>query len=401
MPPPKKLTANPTRPARHFVGKPRGAVEESSDEEDSDSEQEEESKEPAKKQLASIPAASSFPKKAEPSKSASAHNAYVKAISKQVAHSDEESDEDEESGSEESGSESGSEEESEDESSSDDNRRKMMRPVFIKKGARPNGNTAPVKSEEDLQEEESARRQAEADAQIQSVLNQRSVALKEQAAQFEDDDNVRDDVDDTDEVDPKAEYMAWAIRALKRQKRDQEERLRWEKEREDRERWESLPEEQRKAEQEEKIRMQQEEKQGRNKMAFLQKYHHGGAFYQETLEEAGLADRNVMGAKFEDEVDRSSLPQFMQIRDMTKLGKKGQTRHRDLKTDDTGTFGGYTAKRRPGQQSDYDLDDRYRSDFDRDGPGATGANASTLGERRRQDWGDGREAKKQRIDEKS
>src|ERR1700760_3459163 len=395
---PKRMTANPVQPARHRVGKPATAVESSSDEDSSN----EESAEPEtlSKTAATAPSATSFPN--APSQiSSSLKKVDISAerpLAERRVQFANQSDLEEESdqGSDESDEESGSEEgtSSEEESSSEDEvaKRKLLRPVFIKKGAR-NGTAAVDTISEDRRiAEEEANRKARTDAMIQEQLERKAQARAEEKI-FWDDDKVVDDVDDTDGLDREAEYMAWTIRALKRQKRDEEERLRGEKEREELERWRNLPAEQREAEIQDRLRKQQEDKESRGPMNFMQKYHHGGAFYQDTLEDAGLAGRDIMGAKYEDEVnDRSALPKFMQIRDMTKLGRKGRTKYRDLKTEDTGRFGDFPDKK-GSRNAGYGTDDRFRPDHDRDGNGATGANASSLGERRRGESNDQREVK--------
>ncbi|CAG8606597.1 11874_t:CDS:2 [Scutellospora calospora] len=91
------------------------------------------------------------------------------------------------------------------------------------------------------------------------------------------------EVDDTDGLDEQAEYEAWKLRELKRIKRDKEEREA-EKEKEDIERRRNMSEEQRLAEDMERVKAQREKKsQGQYK--FLQKYYHKGAFYLEPTED--------------------------------------------------------------------------------------------------------------------
>ena len=138
-------------------------------------------------------------------------------------------------------------------------------------------------------------------------------------------------------------------------------------------------------------------------MQFMQKYFHKGAFYQEDLQELGIDKRNLMGATFEDSTNREVLPEYMQIRDMTKLGKKGRTRYRDMKTEDTGRWGDLGDDRRPRDKSEYGLDERFRSDSyrgsDRDREGATGANAKPLGDRKRFGEESSRDGKRPRVDD--
>jgi microfibrillar-associated protein 1 len=94
----------------------------------------------------------------------------------------------------------------------------------------------------------------------------------------------------------------------------------------------------------------------------------------------------------------------MQIRDMTKLGKKGRTRYRDMKTEDTGKWGDFGDTRRPRAQGEFGLDERFRADSyggrDRDREGPTGANSKPLGERKRFGEDNDRESKRPRVDDR-
>lgn len=105
-----------------------------------------------------------------------------------------------------------------------------------------------------------------------------------------------------------------------------------------------------------------------------------------------------MGARFEDDVqNRELLPKALQLRDMTRLGRKGASKYRDLRSEDTGRWGDHLRRDdRPGRGGgggfdSYRVDDRFKSDRERDnrdggrggdrtGPG--GANAIPLGERK-------------------
>jgi len=108
-----------------------------------------------------------------------------------------------------------------------------------------------------------------------------------------------------------------------------------------------------------------------------------------------------MGAKFEDATNREVLPEYMQIRDMTKLGKKSRTKYRDMKSEDTGRWGDLDTRRGPGK--DWGVDERFRSDGPegrgRGGATVTGANSGPLGERKRGGEGEDRSGKRVRIDD--
>ncbi|KAL3460364.1 splicing factor, Prp19-binding domain-containing protein [Aspergillus heterothallicus] len=198
--------------------------------------------------------------------------------------------------------------------------------------------------------------------------------------------NEEAEIDDTDNKDPEAEYAAWKLRELKRIKREREAIEASEKEREEIERRRNLTAEEREREDQEFIAKQKEEREAsRGQTGFMQRYFHKGAFFRPDLEKEGLDQRNVMGARFADDVKRETLPQYMQIRDMTKLGKKGRTRYKDLRSEDTGRFGdGFSNRRRQDGLPIGVTDERFLPDRgDDQAKGPTGANASAVRERRR------------------
>src|ERR1700753_2631779 len=143
MPPPKKMTANPIRPARHRAGKPGAAPVDSSSDEDSEDEEPREPQTQSKPATAPPPAAS-FPKKSSQIssglKKVDISGERIKPERKVQFANESESEEEDSKESDGSDEESGSEEESssEEASSSEDEaaRRKLLRPVFIKKNAR-------------------------------------------------------------------------------------------------------------------------------------------------------------------------------------------------------------------------------------------------------------------------
>ena len=139
-------------------------------------------------------------------------------------------------------------------------------------------------------------------------------------------------------------------------------------------------------------KQKEEREEGRGQPGYLARYHHKGAFFQDDEAAELLKRRDVMGARFVDEVsDKSALPEYMRVRDMTKLGKKGRTRYKDLRNEDTGRWGDEVKRWRgagDGRGRDGDamdvrgVDERFLPDRDRGGPSVSGANASTLGARR-------------------
>lgn len=412
MPPPrvKKLTAQPIR-TRNFAGKPAAPeVEQPSSSDESESEQDRSHNEQSKPKPflnpKPAPLASSFPKSALRAKLG-----VKKKSASELKHlEDEFQTESEEEKSDQSGSgndatsDSDSEEESssEDDSSEEEAPRKLLRPVFIKKTQRAK-ITAQVKSPEELAAEEEQRKQDQARALVQEQIEQRA-AQKNAANKDWDDDAIEDDmnaVDDTDGVDPDAEYAAWKLRELKRIRRERAAIEEAEAELAEVERRRNLTAAERDAEDRDHIEKQEEERGDRGSMQFMQKYNHRGAFFQDDLKDLNINTRDIRNAKFEDETNREVLPEYMQVRDMTKLGKKGRTRYRDMKSEDTGQWGRYGDVRRPQNQNDYSLDERFRSDAygGRDGEGATGANAKPLGDRKRFGEESSRDSKRPRFDQ--
>ncbi|KAF2796350.1 hypothetical protein K505DRAFT_323375 [Melanomma pulvis-pyrius CBS 109.77] len=409
MPPPKprKLTAQPVR-TRHFVGKPAAAeIEEPSSAEDSESE--EETKPTPFTKPKPAPLASSFPKSALKSNLAARQKSEAERKQIEEDFETESEDEDEndaaKSGSE-SGSGSGSEEESDEEDSSSEEEapRKLLRPVFVKKSDRNKG-AAPVKSADEIAAEEEERRNEQAKALVQEQIEQRAAAMALGKKEWDDDIEESDinAIDDTDGVNPEAEYAAWKLRELKRIKRERNAIEEAEAERAEIERRRNLSAADREAEDRAFIDKQKEERGDRGQMQYMQKYFHKGAFFQEELKELGVDRRHLMGARFEDATNRETLPEYMQIRDMTKLGKKGGTRYKDMKSEDTGRWGDFGDPGRPRDRNEFGLDDRFRSDSgyrggERDREGPSGANAKPLGERKRFGEESNRESKRPRID---
>jgi len=377
--PPKRMTANPIRPARHRAGKPTGidsSSEESSEDETPSAAPPKRAPPPKAASAARITNLISVPKRVdEEQRRAAAKNEIARveeaaAAEGFVTESESEAESDSEDDEEESSAE-------EEESSEDEKPRLMIKPRFVPKSQRGQQ----TKTEEEKKEEEEKAKKQKLDALIEETVKQ-DLAARESLVTFgtgEDEQGV----DDRDGLDAEAELAAFKLRKLKRYKRDREAMLAKEREIEDLERRRNMTEEERRAEDEKKIQKQKEEKDARGKMGFMQKYHHRGAFYMDATAEAGLANRDIMGAKFEDEMDRSQLPEYMQRRDMTRLGKKGATKYKDLRSEDTGVWGDFDREEK--RRTFYGGDERFRED-DRFRPGGDeghGANAMPLGERKR------------------
>ncbi|KAL9098856.1 MAG: hypothetical protein Q9163_005560 [Psora crenata] len=388
----RRMTANPVKPARYRPGK--AAAEESS------SEGEEQSDDGNQNQQVPPPKVTSFPANAtkigadlgkanldEQRRRAAADEAtrleaekvaraaeeegFVTEESVEEESSEEEPDSDEESGSEETSSE-------------EEAPRKLLRPIFITKDRRKEkGVTADTKNDNDLWAEEEARRKEKADAMIQAQL-EKDAAARAAGKKDWDDDELQEvePVDDTDDLDPETERAAWKLRELKRVKREREAIEIAEKEREEIERRRNLTKEEREAEDKEFLEAQKEQQEGKGKMGYMQKYFHKGAFFQDNATASDLAQRDIMGSRYADDVtNRELLPQYMQIRDMARLGRKGRTKYKDLKTEDTGRYGQDEA--RGPKRADGTVDERFAPDRGGGGRERSGANAAPVGERRR------------------
>lgn len=387
--PPKRMTANPVRPGRHFAGKAAGGSS-SSDSDDSGTEQEIKPEPPKKRTIApppKVPSAgriistsSSANKASDEAKklAAAKQRAELERKAKEEGFVTEDEDGESEEGEEESSGEDESSSEAESSSEEEAPRRLMVRPKFISKANRAKQEEDPAKKAE----EEEAKRRAEADAIVEEQIQKDLAAARAGKKHWDDDEGSEDEVDDTDDLDPAAEYAAWKLRELKRLKRAREAIEAKEAEIAEKERRQNLTEAERAAEDEALVAKQREEKESRGKMGYMQKYFHKGAFYQDEAAAQGLDKRDIMGARFADDVrNRELLPQALQMRDMTKLGKKGATKYKDLKSEDTGAWGRYDDPRR--KRSEWDQYRDGEREGDRGGDyGGNGANAMPLGRRR-------------------
>ncbi|KAG9255435.1 splicing factor, Prp19-binding domain-containing protein [Emericellopsis atlantica] len=388
--PPKRMTANPVKPSRHRPGK---QTLDSSSDSDSDA---------ASEDGASAAAVPPPPKAASAGRIAGGNLSKVdlearrreaaKAEGLRIAKEKAEKaaveegfvTEEESEGSEDDDEDEDEDDDSEEESSSEDEapRRLMMRPKFVPKSQR---NTSTREDDEErarLAEDEAKKKMADelVEEQIKKDLAARAAGKKH----WDDEQDPDSDVDTTDGLDPEAEEKAWQVRELKRLRRARLEVEEKEKELEEVERRRNLTAEERQAEDEEHLAKQQAEKESKGKVDFMRKYHHKGAFFQEDMEKAGLAQRDIMGTRIADEVrNRDTLPAAMQIRDMSKLGKKGATKYKDMRSEDTGAWGRFDDRR--DRRHHNGGDDRFRPDDDRFKPDerdARGSNSIPLGKKR-------------------
>lgn len=408
------MTANPVRPARYRPGKGQDASSDS--EYETEEEIQEEKPKPKPKSAPSTSRVTgafqevnlSERRKQEAARLA-AQNAAAREINEDEFETESEGEtaggvkasgdkvvESSEAESSGSGEDEGSEEESEEESSSEDEApAKLLRPTFIRKNQRDATKaSAPVQSEEQTYAESESRRKAKADTVIQEQL-ERNAAMRAAEKKAWDDSDVEDvlggteaEVDDTDGLDLETEKAAWKLRELKRVKRARAAIEDAEAERAELERRRNLTVEEREAEDAVHLDKQKEEREGRGKAGYMSRYFHKGAFFNddEYAKAQGLDKRDIMGARYVDQIsDKAALPEFLQVRDATKVGKKGRTKYKDLRNEDTGQWGEYRDGRRErdGTAGGADgLDERFRSDRSRERTGPTGANATAVGVKR-------------------
>ncbi|KAG8530396.1 uncharacterized protein KY384_004898 [Bacidia gigantensis] len=375
----KRMTANPVKPARYRPGKPV-AEDASSEEDDDDLEGEQQPQRPI---LSAPPKATSFrPETSKVAANIRKIEINEKAAAEEIAKAAADDDFVTEESEEEEGSKDRSESEldsiSEQTSSEDEAPKKLVRPTFIKKGQRKEANLVECKNEDNQWAEEEARRKEKADAMIQEQL-EKDVAARAAGKKDWDDDELEeiDPVDDADGLDPETERAAWKLRELKRVKREREVIEEAEKQREEVERRRNLSKDERDAEDREFLESQRDARDGKGTMSFMQKYYHKGAFFQNDAVAEELANRDIMGSRYADDVaNRDVLPQYMQIRDMTQLGRKSRTKYKDLKSEDTGKWGQDGSR---GHKKG-DVEERFMPGG---GRGRSGANAAPLGDRRK------------------
>jgi len=149
------------------------------------------------------------------------------------------------------------------------------------------------------------------------------------------------DVDTDDELDEATEFTLWKARELERLKDDRIQRELLFREREEQERIRAMTEEERELYHAKRVARQQVEEKDKPKMAFMQKYYHKGAFFQEAADDAfGTAGpdeiykRDFSAPTAEEKFDKSILPSAMQVR-KGKFGRAGQTKWTHLAAEDT------------------------------------------------------------------
>ncbi|CAF9930988.1 MAG: hypothetical protein GOMPHAMPRED_005786 [Gomphillus americanus] len=430
MAPPPRMTANPKRPSRYRPGK---GHDQSSDSEDETEEEQTEQKPKTKskpKPVATTTVRGAFQEVTLNGIKASRTSAKAQDINEDEFETESEEEDEVQDvrhkrlsggialGQDDVSQKSSGEEEESSEGEADSSEStseeeeeappKLLRPTFIPKSQRTSGTTPAQSTQSDslTAAEVEARRKEKADALVQAQLERNAQLKANEKKAWDDSDNegaegkTEAEVDDTDDIDPEVERAAWKLRELKRIKRSREQIEQAEREREETERRRNLSKEEREAEDAAHLALQEEEREGKGKAGYMQRYFHKGAFFQDSAyaEEAGLKRRDIMGSRFADQVsNREVLPEFMQVRDMAKLGRKGRTKYKDLKAEDTGRWGDYgrhdsnrpqhgDANKANSRIADDTLDERFRpDDFGRGRTGPSGANTIAVNANKRRE----------------
>ncbi|KAK6508223.1 hypothetical protein TWF506_010322 [Arthrobotrys conoides] len=392
--PPKRMTANPVRPARYRAGKPLPGdrSEDSGDENDEENDDDDEEVEQQAAAPVHRPAQAGTIISTGLQKVDLNQTFQKNSEDEESSEEEEEDEEDEEDGNEDSDArgdsskptrpapsgdyESSDSDDSSDEDSSEDDgpkRRKLIRPTFIPKSKRnlPEPTTADPTSAAAV-----AQRKAEAHNLVESAIRREAVENNARSKKSLDADvTYTEPPDDTDDLDPAAERAAWKLRELLRIKRARDAIETMEKEREEIEARRAMDTDERlKSDLEFVAKQRQEAQDKKGKMGFMQKFYHKGAFYQD--DESEVMTRSYATAKVEDEVvNLDLLPKALQVRSLDQLGKRGRTKWTHLAAEDTTSLGreeGYgfagQAMRKPKKFEDLKgvRDERFMSDRERE-----------------------------------
>lgn len=222
-----------------------------------------------------------------------------------------------------------SEEESSEESCEEDDSEPRLMPIFIPKSERQ----APTKP----QDEEKNKKKMVEENRMQTLKMieediRRQQALEPDQGDHEITKTAIESINTDDEEDRELAYEEWKLRELKRIQRDREQK-------------ELLKQA---SEEALKIRKMSDEDRTsylaknpkeivndtpKGRMKYLQRYYHRGAFYLD--EDSNVFKRDFQQPTLEDRLDRTSLPQAMQVKN---FGRSGRTKYTHLADQDTTKF---------------------------------------------------------------
>eukprot|EP00793_Prasinoderma_coloniale_P000290 PRCOL_00005274-RA len=251
-----------------------------------------------------------------------------------------------ESGSDESGSSSGSEYETDSEDDEEGwfgGTRAMAKPVFVGRDQRATvrereAAEAAAAAAAGLEETRKKERQEETRRQVIEEIRREEAAAQRMAAEDAAEVDTDDEAADADE-----EFELWRQRELARLMEDFESMLKVERAREEVERVRDMDDETRRAY--EKVMKEREgggggaEGGAKPKIGFLQKYYHKGAFFQSGADDSMQAEvdteifkRDFTAPTGMDKMDRSMLPEVMQVKN---FGKASRSKWTHLANEDT------------------------------------------------------------------
>eukprot|EP01114_Cavostelium_apophysatum_P005249 TRINITY_DN1602_c0_g1_i1.p1 TRINITY_DN1602_c0_g1~~TRINITY_DN1602_c0_g1_i1.p1 ORF type:complete len:411 (+),score=163.04 TRINITY_DN1602_c0_g1_i1:144-1376(+) len=224
------------------------------------------------------------------------------------------------------------EEESEEEDSEEEfGARPIIAPIFKRKSERDTiAEQQKLEEEEEALERERQKRKEELAAQAKEMLKEEIKRNNEVPApelmEKEEEEQEEEEIESTPE-----EYEKWKLREFARIKKEREERDAIEREKAEIARRRELTDAE--IEREDKDRLAPREKQ---KLNFLQKYYHKGAFFRTFDEKDEIQNRwDFNQPTLGDKTDKTILPAVLQVKN---FGKQGRTKYTHLTDQDTSKF---------------------------------------------------------------
>lgn len=207
-------------------------------------------------------------------------------------------------------------------------------PVFIRKTERVTILEASKKMEEEAEalEAAKAKRVEERQKETKELLAQELKRAAEEAAKAKEENGFGEDISSEEEEDENAaeEYQNWKMREFERIRKEREEREQAEKEKESIEKRRQLSDA-------EILELDAEllKPKPKKQWNYLQKYYHKGAFYRSFDDKDAIGNDSKWDfnqATLEDKIDKSILPNIMQVKNW---GKRGRTKWTHLANEDT------------------------------------------------------------------
>jgi microfibrillar-associated protein 1 len=203
----------------------------------------------------------------------------------------------------------------------------ILKPLFI-----PKTHRSTIFEQQKHQEEQEKLRSDLERKKLERQLETKEMIKARRIVQEEDTDELPDDEDDEED---EAEYETWKLREILRVKNERKIKFARLMEQAEIERRRNMTDMERKYEDEELERMHG--KKEKKNWRFLQRYMHGGAFYQDEKEKdtefGKVLKRDYVSAPTgQDVMDKEVLPSVMQVR---KWGQKGRTKYTHLTAEDT------------------------------------------------------------------